>query len=190
MSAAVVFLIAVSYRIPVRYIPPASVPVESAASGEHSVSAVPLRLRIPRIGVDATIQSVGLTTDGSGEMAVPTNFTDVGWYEKGPRPGALGSAVIAGHYNGRNVPRGVFFDLHRLETGDHVLVTDEARVTHTFKVVAVRTYTHDAPTAEVFVGTDMSARLNLITCAGNWLSALRVFEERTVVFTELVSESE
>jgi sortase A len=62
-----------------------------------------VRLQIPSIKVDAAIQYVGLT--GSGSMEVPQGRADVAWYKFGPRPGDLGSAVIAGHRGRPNAPR-------------------------------------------------------------------------------------
>src|SRR5579875_2441204 len=53
--------------------------------------AVPNRLRIPTIGLDARVESVGVTAQGT--MGVPTDPQDVGWYAPGVRPGESGDAV-------------------------------------------------------------------------------------------------
>ena len=60
-------------------------------------SGLPLRLRVPSIGVDASIEYVGLTK--AGAMEVPKLHPNVAWYSLGTRPGDRGSAVIAGHYS-------------------------------------------------------------------------------------------
>jgi LPXTG-site transpeptidase (sortase) family protein len=160
---------------------------ETISNGPNiSTAALPAQLVIPSIGVAAQVQTVGLA-DG-GEMGVPDNFTDVGWYQYGPRPGMAGSAVIAGHLNGKGVPEAVFFDLGGLDIGDRVNIIAQDGSTLTFEVVQMRTYTHDAPTEEVFVSTDGKARLNLITCAGDWMQNEKLYDKRTVVFTELVSQ--
>lgn len=153
-----------------------------------STTALPVQLVIPSIGVAAQVQTVGLADGGSGEMGVPDNFTDVGWYQYGPRPGMVGSAVIAGHLNGKGVPEAVFFDLGDLDIGDRVSIIAQDGSTLTFEVVQMRTYTYDAPTDEVFVSTDGKVRLNLITCAGSWVQDEKLYDKRTVVFTELVSQ--
>ncbi len=46
------------------------------------------RLVIPTIGVDASIEPVGVSSDGN--LAVPTQkpWDGVGWYQYGPYPGA------------------------------------------------------------------------------------------------------
>jgi LPXTG-site transpeptidase (sortase) family protein len=148
---------------------------------------LPSRLRIPAIGVDAHIQSVGLAWQGTGDMGIPTNFTDVAWYKDGPRPGAPGRAVIDGHLDGKDVPRAVFYDLDKLKKGDLVEVEDKTGKVFQFRVVKVASYDYDAPTEEVFSAEASSARLNLITCSGGWLKSEGVYEKRVVVFTELVA---
>ena len=155
---------------------------------EVSLPALPVQLQIPSIEVDALVQTVGLAEDSIGEMAVPDNFSDVGWYKYGPRPGQAGSAVMTGHLNGKNVPEAVFYDLGDVKIGDNVLVTGDDGTVLTFTVVDVRVYAHDADTEEVFISNDGRVRLNLITCAGDWLSQAELYEERTVIFTELLSE--
>ncbi len=162
-----------------------SSPVGLGSSFE--VPGAPIRLIIPAIGVDANIQSVGLAWQGNGEMGIPTNFTDVGWYNGGPRPGEPGSAVIDGHLDGRNVKEAVFYKLGSLEAGDLVEVVDAAGKTWRFKVTDVKLYDYNAPTNDIFSSDTSTARLNLITCAGSWLKSARVYDKRVVVFTELVT---
>ena len=148
------------------------------------IRELPARLLIPALEIDTAVQHIGLAPDNSGEMDVPSNFTDVGWYEHGVRPGMYGSAVIAGHLDGRDVPEAVFYDLHTLQVGDEVIITGVDSMEDVFIVVRIETYAHDVPTDEVFVSSDGVARLNLITCSGAWMARENVYTERTVVFTE------
>lgn len=157
---------------------------------EEWVPELPVRIVIPALGIDAPVQPVGLAPDGTGAMDVPSNFTDVGWYTAGVRPGMRGSAVMAGHYNGRGVPEAVFYDLDTLQIGDKVVVMSEERIEDIFVVVKIATYEYDAPTDEVFVSTDGKARLNLITCGGEWLPEVDLYRHRTVVFTEQLTNVE
>ena len=53
----------------------------------------PVYIQIPSIGVDAPVERVTLTSDGS--MDVPGDPGNAGWYALGPRPGEAGSAAIA-----------------------------------------------------------------------------------------------
>lgn len=154
------------------------------------IPELPVRLVIPAIEVDAKVQHVGLSPDDNEEMDVPSNFTDVGWYQHGVRPGMRGSAVIAGHLNGKEVPEAVFYDLHTLQIGDEIVIMSEERIEDIFYVVKIETYAYDAPTDEVFVSTDGKARLNLITCSGEWLPEDSVYNQRTVVFAERFTDVE
>lgn len=161
-----------------------------ALEPQEWVPEPPVRLVIPVIDVDAPVQYVGLDANGSGAMAVPSNFTDVGWYEPGVRPGMRGSAVIAGHLNGKDIPEAVFFELDTLEIGDEVVIMSAERIEDIFQVVRIETYAHDDSTEDVFVSTDGKKRLNLITCGGEWLPEEGQYNERTVVFTELLTDVE
>jgi len=78
-----------------------------------------VRLKFPSINVDAAIQYVGVTS--KGEMGVPSNDNDVGWFEIGSRPGQVGSAVIAGHFDGKNGEAAVFFNLYKLKRGTNYM---------------------------------------------------------------------
>lgn len=146
----------------------------------------PSRLRIPAIGVDAKVQSVGLAWQGTGDMGIPTNFTDVGWYSGGVTPGAPGSAVIDGHLDGKDVREAVFYNLDKLKPGDLVEVEDRAGKVWQFRVVETKIYDYNAPTADIFLGDTSKSRLNLITCAGSWDKTQKLYDKRVVVFTELV----
>jgi len=154
------------------------------------IPELPVRLVIPAINVDASIQYVGLAPSGTGEMDVPSNFTDVGWYMHGVRPGMQGSAVITGHYNGKEIPEAVFYDLDTLQIGDEVIVLSAERIEDIFQVVKIASYDYDSPTTEVFISTDGKKRLNLITCSGAWLPEENLYNKRTVVFTELLTDVE
>ena len=185
-TVVIVFSALSALNVPVSY-------YQQQVVAEYQAAALlvplPERLVIPSLDIDAAVQYVGLTADGSGEMAVPSNFVDVGWYEYGVRPGMGGSAVIAGHVSGREIAEAVFYDLHTLVVGDEITIIRTDQVQVIFRVVKVKTYAYNAPTNEVFVSTDGKTRLNLITCSGTWLSDKNRFDTRTVVFTELVEES-
>src|SRR5437764_11913139 len=55
---------------------------------------LPVRLVIPAIAINASIESVGIQADN--ELATPPHhpWEDVGWYDLGPLPSERGSAVI------------------------------------------------------------------------------------------------
>lgn len=148
-------------------------------------SGMPLQLRIPRIGVDAPFEPVGVLADGS--MGVPKQPERVGWYAFGPRPGERGSAVVAGH-RGWQSGEAVFDRLSELRAGDTILVADAENVWHTFIVRGSKVFGPTENTDEVF-GRGVTAQkngifLNLITCEGEWDVVSAQFTKRLVVFTE------
>lgn len=164
-----------------------SVPVIPAVVGfgtSFEAPSEPVRLLISAIGVDANIQSVGVSS--SGDMGIPTNFVDVAWFNEGPLPGMPGSAVIDGHLDGRKTPKAVFYNLGKLKKDDLVEVIDQKGKKLQFKVADTKIYNHDASTSDIFSGDTTKARLNLITCAGDWIKNKKLYNERVVVFTELI----
>lgn len=145
----------------------------------------PIRIVISKINVDAKIEGVGITK--KGEMGIPSKISDVAWYNLGTFPGMPGSAVIAGHLNGIGAKSGVFRDISKLKKGDLVEVIDKSGKKIRFKVISLKLYDYDAATTEVFSSDDLKARLNLITCAGDWVKDIKLYNKRLVVFTELVT---
>lgn len=144
-------------------------------------SGVPMRLTIPAINVNAAVQRVGVTQ--SGEMEIPSNTVDVGWFYPGPRPGEKGSAVIAGHFNGENGDAGVFVDLYKLKKGDKLYIEDDTGATTSFVVRESRLY--DPGYAEEVFSVNDRAHLNLITCDGVWDGTKKSYTKRLVVFADI-----
>lgn len=142
----------------------------------------PVRLKIPKIHVDAAVESVGLAPDGS--MDVPKDPADVAWFNLGSPPWENGSAVIAGHYGWKNGEAAVFDNLYKLRKGDKIYVEDDLGVTIVFVVHAIRRYAPNADTKDVFGSSDGKSHLNLITCEGTWDKRTKQYSKRLVVFTD------
>ena len=143
----------------------------------------PIRLMIPRLGLSAAVERVGLTP--SGAMAAPKSPTTVAWYKYGPRPGDSGNAVIAGHSGYRNGATAAFDDLPRLRAGDLVLVRDANGVLARFIVRGSRTFDRRAKPGGVFEdGSTTAPHLNLVTCTGAWNAAAGTHADRLVVYTD------
>jgi len=149
------------------------------------VMASPTRLIIPTIGLSASIEQVGILSNG--DLATPTQnpWENVGWYKSGPRPGERGSAVIDGHLDRPGGYPAVFWFLRNLHAGDEVLVVNAAGKTLHFRVTSVELYLpQDAPIQEIF-GNKGGTYLNLITCAGDWIPSQHQTTLRLVVYTTL-----
>lgn len=147
--------------------------------------SLPQRLRIPRIGVDAQIEPVGVAHDGT--MGIPSTADAIGWYQPGIVPGKQGNAVMAGHLDTAWGAPAVFWHLQELQPGDDLFVDAASGATQHYRVVRIETYdTKEAPLAEIF-GEASSVNLQLVTCNGGWIHHLRTYSHRLVVFTTLVS---
>lgn len=144
--------------------------------------ALPMRLTIAKINTNADIERVGVTPQGA--MGAPKEAMSVAWFKFGPRPGEVGSAVIAGHYGWKNNLPAVFDELHTLVKGDKLSVEDEKGQISTFVVREVRSYDQNADARDVFESTDGKAHLNLVTCQGVWNIGKQSYSKRLVVFTD------
>lgn len=157
---------------------------ETTTNLSLTVVGVPINLTIPSIGVNANIYEVGLAADGS--IKVPNDPNNVGWFSLGPKPGEIGSAVIAGHYgqwfDGRN---SVFINLHKLSKGDIIYIKDYKGKVLSFMVKESRIYDLESYDPSIFSEKD-GAYLNIITCSGSWISNKSTYDKRLVIFTELL----
>ncbi|UOQ45381.1 sortase [Halobacillus salinarum] len=148
---------------------------------------VPAHIKIPAIDVDTNVHKVGILDNG--QMGVPDDTVNVGWFEPGTKPGSTGNAVIAGHVDSYEGPA-VFFYLKNLKKGDEVHVTGKEGKKLTYVVKALESYPYDnAPIKDIFGHTDKK-RLNLITCTGTFDHDTDNHLERLVVFTELKEPKE
>lgn len=142
-------------------------PVQSAG--------MPIRLKIPSIHVDATIEPVGLTPENL--MGLPKYTDEVAWYQLGPRPGEPGNAVISGHVDS-TTGAAIFWDLHKLVVGDTISVVGDNGFERQFVVTASERYaTGDAPLTRIFGAAD-GVHLNLFTCDADTL-----FDRATGAYT-------
>jgi sortase (surface protein transpeptidase) len=139
--------------------------VFAAPPEPHSGKRVPrpVELTIPRIRVSTPLEKLGRTPKGT--LQVPDSTTIAGWYTGSPRPGEIGSAIIAGHIDSTSGP-GVFFRLRLLRPGNLVYVRRADRTLAVFRVTGEHMYPkNEFPTEQVY-GPVVDAELRLITCGG------------------------
>jgi len=154
-------------------------PVAAAPQQRSAQVSPPVSLTIPSIGVQTSLIHLGLTA--SGTLQVPPSTAVAGWYTGSPRPGAVGSAVIAGHIDSRAGP-GVFFRLSQLHPGDRVYVRRADGTLAVFRVTVVREFPKDGfPTSAVY-GPTPDPEVRLITCGGTFDPQLGSYLSNTVVY--------
>ena len=145
---------------------------------------LPVRLKIPVIGVDSAIEDALITSDG--RMDVPAGSVNVAWFALGPHPGQVGSAVIGGHYGIQNGVPFVFYNLSKVNVGDKVYVVDDKGDTLAFQVKSIKSFDRNADSTTVFTSGDGLAHLNLITCEGVWNQVNGNYPQRLVLFTDAI----
>ncbi len=143
----------------------------------------PERLVIDKLGVNAIVESVGLTERKA--MDVPKERDNVAWYMLGAKPGELGSSVIAGHYDWHDGPA-IFFELEKLQIGDTIEVLDNQGLVKKFSVSEIALYNNDEFPIEIVFARRDKVRLNLVTCDGVFNQRTNSYNEKLVIFSEAV----
>ncbi|MEU5946412.1 class F sortase [Micromonospora sp. NPDC047465] len=149
--------------------------------------STPTTISIPRIGVDASIMSLGTNPDGTVQVPPLEQAQRAGWYEPGPSPGEVGNAVIVGHVDSAVIGPAVFFSLGALQPGDTIAVTREDGQRVTFTVESVKAYPKtEFPTEQVYGPSDRPG-LRVVTCGGVFDEAARSYPDNVVVFASMTA---
>jgi sortase (surface protein transpeptidase) len=141
--------------------------------------APPVALQIPAIGVRTRLVQLGITRQGT--LQVPSSPYVAGWYTGSPRPGEIGSSIIAGHIDSYRGP-GVFYRLRELHPGDRIYVRQADGRFAVFRVTAVHQYPKAHFPAAAVYGPVPDAELRLITCGGTFDNATRSYLSNIVVY--------
>ncbi|MGQ4401040.1 class F sortase [Streptomyces hayashii] len=147
-------------RAPEAGLPPAAKPLGQA---------LPRRIDIPRLGVQAPVVARGLDAEGAIDPPPFDQAGVVGWYAAGAKPGARGAALLVGHVDTETRPA-VFHGLGTLQRGERVrVVRDDGKVAE-FTVDDVEVVRRDRFDARRAYGPRRPGRaeLRLITCGGTY----------------------
>ena len=141
----------------------------------------PVRLRLPRLDVDARVLPVSVGVDGL--LGVPDDPRQLGWWSGSARPGMpSGSVVIDGHVDSATLGLGALFRLREARPGDEVVVTNAVGKPTGYTVVARRIYAKTSlPVAEVFAA-HVGPRLVILTCGGLFDKATGHYADNVVVY--------
>ena len=160
-------------------VPPIAV-AALASAADRGDGVPPARIRLPSLGVDTAVVAVGV--DGRGEVAVPDDVRQTGWYRFGPAPGsAAGSSVVSGHVDDAVQGRGAFYRLVDLAVGDPVVVTTAAGVDLTFRVSTVRRIPKSTLPVDELFARDGPPHLTLVTCGGAFDRTSGSYRDNVVV---------
>ncbi|GAA1914078.1 class F sortase [Microbacterium aoyamense] len=147
-----------------------------------TTTATPVSVSIPSIGVDSTLESLGI--GASGELEAPVDFDLAGWYAGGVVPGAIGPAIIAGHVDSVTAPA-VFSRIGELADGAEILVSMSDATVLTFVVTgSAQSAKSNFPSDAVYSNVP-APELRLITCAGSFDSSIGHYTDNLIVFAAL-----
>ena len=125
----------------------------------------PVRIVIPRLGVDAPVDPVGVYEDGSVE--IPEDVARVGWYRFGSDPAAGGgSTVIVGHRDGFDQGAGAFYAISALGPGDTVELRLSDGSSRWYEVVAREAVAKELLPSDDIFDEGGPERLTLVSCIG------------------------
>lgn len=155
-------------------------PGPSRTAGPAAAAGVPLRLVVPKLGVDAPVMKIQTST---GVLVPPGDPQTVGWWSGGARPGAVhGGALITGHTV--HTGGGAFDDLEKLKARDDVRVrTPNGVLRYAVSGVTIYRKVSLAKDAERVFSQTVPGRLVLVTCE-DWNG--QIYLSNTVVFADLV----
>jgi LPXTG-site transpeptidase (sortase) family protein len=171
------------------YIPPSITTVAPRLASDPKARplarSAPVKIQIPRIGVNAPVMKLGRDADGTVQVPPLAAHNLAGWYRYGPSPGQPGPAVILGHVDS-TTGISVFYYLKDMHAGDKVYVTLADGKVAAFAVDGLQRVAKDAfPTASVY-GKAGYPSLRLITCGGPFDQATGHYVDNIIVYAHLV----
>ncbi|HEY8455512.1 MAG TPA: class F sortase [Actinopolymorphaceae bacterium] len=148
--------------------------------------STPVRIRIPKIDVNARIMKLGLKRDRTLQVPPDDKAYLAGWYRLGPTPGEVGNSVIVGHVDSKKLGPAVFFRLGELRPGDVIYVTRKNGSVAKFVVDGVKAYRKTRFPTQLVYGPSNVPGLRLVTCGGPW-SKENSYRDNVIVFATLAS---
>ncbi|WP_328864293.1 sortase domain-containing protein [Streptomyces sp. NBC_00304] len=140
--------------------------------------SVPTAVRIPAVGLKATLVPEEL--DADGQLPLPRGKGLASWVGSSATPGERGTSVLAGHVDTSSGPA-AFYNLGAAKPGMDVAVARRDGTTARFTVDAVAVYPkNEFPDTTVY-GPTPGPSLRLLTCTG-WDPDARAYRENVVVY--------
>jgi Sortase domain len=170
--------------------PPEASPVSrpdrspGVAAREVAIPQPPTTLVIARIGVRMAVLPVGVASDG--QMALPPDPAEIGWYRYGPRPGErAGATVLAAHIDSAEYGIGPLARLGELRLGDVITVTSGG-TSRRYGVGSTRKLTKSSLDLPSIFARTGPPRLHLVTCGGDYDRQKQHYEQNVVVLASPV----
>ena len=136
------------------------------------------RLVIPGVGIDASIEVLGIDADGA--MQSPSGPEVVAWYNFSSLPHEPGNAVFAGHLDYAGYGAAIFWRLGDVQIGDVVEVHHADGTIVRYGITSVAPYSASEDAGAVVTSRGRS-EITLITCDGEFDQQGRAYPDRLVV---------
>ena len=176
-------------------------PPSSAPSGPRSFGQVPVvdatriiapegiepprRLVVGAVDIAMPVLATGVTADG--QMELPADPSQVGWYRFGALPGdPEGSAVLGGHVDSVRYGTGPLARLAQVREGARVMVTSGEGQRLAYRVTSVERISKAALPVDRLFDPTGPHRLVIVTCGGRYLPEAGGYEDNIVVIAEPV----
>jgi hypothetical protein len=153
----------------------------AAAARPAPAPAPPRELTLPS-GTTAPVRLADVAP--SGELSVPDDSAELGWWVGGAPPGAgAGTTLIAGHVDTARFGLGVFAELADLAPGEVVTVADGLGAAHSYVVTETVQIEKTALPGELFDVTG-PPRLALVTCGGLFDEETGRYRDNVIVWAD------
>lgn len=152
---------------------------------EPLTRALPERIAIPFLDVDAPVGKVGLGADDWIDAPPLADNNLAAWYDGSVTPGEPGAAVIVGHVDNKAGPA-VFYGLGALEKGRRIEIARADGATAVFSVYAVEVVSKAAFPADRVYANTSDPELRVLTCGGGF-SRKSGYEGNVVAYARLTS---
>ncbi|MCA9308661.1 MAG: class F sortase [Patescibacteria group bacterium] len=139
-------------------------------------------VRIYATGIDAKIEEIGLTD--SGQLGVPNNPLNAGWYSRSALVGARGNVIIDGHYDSIGGKPAAFWNLKNLKINDKVFLIDDYNRETVYTITAIHYVDiQDSDRIEKLTSS-VGKTLTLVTCNGVWVPSEGTYNKRLIIKAE------
>lgn len=166
--------------------PADQISTQSSGPRRHAETARPPRprlLELPSVGVTMPIVSVGVSSS-DGQMQMPPDPANIGWYRFGPRPGSSrGSAVLAGHVDSLRYGIGPLARLNSLQRGDRVSIRTTGP-SLAFRVVRVAVISKSDVALRTVFRRGGPGTLRIVTCGPPYIASKGGYQDNVIVTAE------
>lgn len=162
-------------------------PSETEIAEYHVAAHLPRYITIRSLGIyNSRVEQSGI--GANGEMSVPYNTWNTGWYINSDLPGKIGgTAVIDGHSGDAHC---IFNNLPKIKIGAEIVIEmGDEKTKYTYVVTSTATK-KIGDEANNYMETALAkkpgtASLTLITCTGDWWQQSRTYSHRFFVHAVL-----